>query len=66
MSELRQIDSGDKGGELKMEMMIGCMKYLKLKIYPMSALDESADFLQALNEIFQNSHSLKIKVICTQ
>jgi hypothetical protein len=62
ITELRDIKGIDKQSESKLEMLVGCMKYLKLKLYPMSKLEDSADFLQAVGELFQNSHSLRIKL----
>jgi hypothetical protein len=43
-------------------MLIQCMQHLKLKLYPMAALEESADFLQGLAELFQSSTSTRIKL----
>jgi hypothetical protein len=62
ISELRDVKGIEKQSESKLEMLVGCMKYLKLKLYPMSKLEDSADFLQAVGELFQNSHSLRIKL----
>ncbi|KAI8898227.1 cell morphogenesis N-terminal-domain-containing protein [Globomyces pollinis-pini] len=62
ITEIREIKGVDRLSELKLEMIIKSMHYLKLKIYPMVALEETTDFLQALAELFQNSHSQKIKV----
>ncbi|KAJ3416925.1 hypothetical protein HDV05_007983 [Chytridiales sp. JEL 0842] len=47
--------------EAKLEMMIRCMRFLKIKIYPMDVLEETADFLQICATFFNNSHSARIK-----
>ncbi|KAI8911076.1 cell morphogenesis N-terminal-domain-containing protein [Gorgonomyces haynaldii] len=48
-----------KGGadlkESKHEMMIWSMRFLKLQLYPMSALEETVDFLEIAGELFQNA-----------
>lgn len=46
--------------ENKLEMMISAMEYLKLQIYPMPALEETVDFLEIAQNLFQNSQG-KIK-----
>ncbi|TPX35897.1 hypothetical protein SmJEL517_g01822 [Synchytrium microbalum] len=58
--ELRKFDKG-LIKENKLEMIIRCMRYLQLKIYPMDALEETAEFLQTCAEIFSTTHSQKIK-----
>ncbi|KAJ3352644.1 Cell morphogenesis protein PAG1, partial [Entophlyctis luteolus] len=46
---------------LRLEIIIRAMRYVKLKIYPMDALEESAEFLMILAGFFSNSHNLRIK-----
>ncbi|KAG2181999.1 hypothetical protein INT43_006925 [Umbelopsis isabellina] len=45
----------------KIEMLIRGMRYLKIKIYPLDALEETADFLQSCAGFFKNAHGAKIK-----
>nr|KAJ3422130.1 Cell morphogenesis protein PAG1 [Polyrhizophydium stewartii] len=55
--------------ELKLELMIRSMRFLKLKasllnlaaIYPMDCLEETAEFLQTSADLFQNSHNIHVK-----
>ncbi|KAJ3319284.1 Cell morphogenesis protein PAG1, partial [Blyttiomyces sp. JEL0837] len=47
--------------DLKVELLIRCMRYLSLKIYPQDALDETATFLQIFAEKFHDSHNARIK-----
>ncbi|TPX59464.1 hypothetical protein PhCBS80983_g02476 [Powellomyces hirtus] len=47
--------------EGKLDLIIRSMRFLKLKIYPMDALEDTADFLQTCAELFQNAHSTRIK-----
>ena len=47
--------------ETKAEMLIKCMRFLKLKIYPMDSLEETADFLHILSEFFANAHNVRVK-----
>ncbi|KAI8800528.1 cell morphogenesis N-terminal-domain-containing protein [Cladochytrium replicatum] len=51
-----------KAMEAKLEMLIRCMRFLKLKIFPMEILEETADFLQILAEFYQNTHNMSVKV----
>ncbi|KAI7898549.1 cell morphogenesis N-terminal-domain-containing protein [Cokeromyces recurvatus] len=44
-----------------MEMLIKGMRYLKIKIYPVDALEETADFLSSCASFFKNSHGVKVK-----
>lgn len=53
--------SSNASKETKLEIFIRCMRYLKLTVYPMDALEETAEFLAVCAEIFQNSHSIRIK-----
>ncbi|KAJ3080796.1 Cell morphogenesis protein PAG1, partial [Quaeritorhiza haematococci] len=54
---------GRSGGmkENKVEQIVRSMRFLKLKIYPMDALEETADFLQICAEFYQNAHNMKLK-----
>ncbi|KAJ3185369.1 Cell morphogenesis protein PAG1 [Gaertneriomyces sp. JEL0708] len=47
--------------ESKLELLIRSMRYLKLKIYPMDALEDSVEFLQTCAELFTNAHSTRLK-----
>lgn len=44
-----------------MEMLIKGMRYLKIKIYPVDALEETADFLSSCAGFFKNAHGAKVK-----
>ncbi|KAI8332293.1 cell morphogenesis N-terminal-domain-containing protein [Chlamydoabsidia padenii] len=44
-----------------MEMLISGMRFLKIKIYPVDALEETADFLSSCAGFFKNSHGIKVK-----
>ncbi|CAO3652266.1 unnamed protein product [Mucor fragilis] len=44
-----------------MEMLIKGMRYLKIKIYPVDALEETADFLSSCASFFKNAHGAKVK-----
>ncbi|KAG0168637.1 Cell morphogenesis protein PAG1 [Apophysomyces sp. BC1034] len=44
-----------------MEMLIEGMRYLKIKIYPLDALEETADFLSSCASFFKNAHGAKVK-----
>ena len=45
--------------ELKWLTILGCMRHIRLRVYPMEAIEDSADFLQALSEQLANSTSAK-------
>ncbi|KAI8820541.1 cell morphogenesis N-terminal-domain-containing protein [Fimicolochytrium jonesii] len=47
--------------EGKLDLIIRSMRFLKLKIFPMDALEDTADFLQTSAELFQNAHTTRIK-----
>ncbi|KAJ3121304.1 Cell morphogenesis protein PAG1 [Nowakowskiella sp. JEL0407] len=47
--------------ESKIELILKSMKYLHLKIYPMDALEESAEFLSILADFFQRDSSARVK-----
>lgn len=44
-----------------MEMLIKGMRYLKIKVYPVDALEETADFLSSCASFFKNAHGAKVK-----
>ncbi|KAI9333471.1 cell morphogenesis N-terminal-domain-containing protein [Obelidium mucronatum] len=46
---------------LKLGICIRAMRFLKLKIYPMDCLEETAEFLMIFANFFVNSHNPKIK-----
>jgi hypothetical protein len=47
--------------ETKVDLIIRSMRYFRLSLYPMGALDESVDFLQTLAELFNEAHSASLK-----
>jgi len=47
--------------ESKVELLIHSMRFLKLKLYPMEALEDTAEFLQVCSNFFQSAHSIKVK-----
>ncbi|ORY44459.1 hypothetical protein BCR33DRAFT_850552 [Rhizoclosmatium globosum] len=46
---------------LKLDICIRAMRFLKLKIYPMDCLEETAEFLMIFAGFFVNTHNPKIK-----
>jgi hypothetical protein len=50
-----------KESQSHMEMLIKGMRYLKIKIYPLDALEETADFLSSCATFFKNAHGAKVK-----
>ena len=44
-----------------MEMLIKGMRYLKIKLYPVDALEETADFIYSCAGFFKNAHGAKVK-----
>ncbi|KAG1472307.1 hypothetical protein G6F56_001617 [Rhizopus delemar] len=44
-----------------MEMLIKGMRYLKIKLYPVDALEETADFLCSCAGFFKDAHGAKVK-----
>jgi hypothetical protein len=58
---LSEINKQVAAKEAKLEILIRSMRFLKLKIYPMENLEETADFLRVISDSFQESHSVKIK-----
>ncbi|CAG8847458.1 20849_t:CDS:2, partial [Racocetra persica] len=47
--------------ESKIELLIRGMHFLQLKIYPLEALEETADFLQSLANFLRHAHGVRIK-----
>ncbi|KAJ3152742.1 Cell morphogenesis protein PAG1 [Geranomyces michiganensis] len=58
ITELNKASTVKEG---KLDLIIRSMRFLKLKIYPMDALEDTAEFLQTCAELFQNAHSTRIK-----
>ncbi|KTW28436.1 hypothetical protein T552_01699 [Pneumocystis carinii B80] len=50
-----------KEKELKVEMVIHGMKYLKIKLCPEDALEESSDFIASLARFFQETRCYRIR-----
>ncbi|CAG8647227.1 35844_t:CDS:10 [Gigaspora margarita] len=50
-----------KEQESKIELLIRGMHFLHLKIYPLEALEETADFLQSLANFLRHAHGVRIK-----
>ena len=47
--------------EAKLELIIRGMRFLKLKIYPMDALEETAEFLRLCSDHFQGAQGVRVK-----
>ncbi|CAK7237511.1 Cell morphoproteinsis protein PAG1 [Sporothrix bragantina] len=52
--------------EEKMELVLGGMKHLRLKLAPASAWDQSCDFMIALGKLFSRCHGQKVKAAFCQ
>ncbi|KAL2761141.1 hypothetical protein ACRALDRAFT_1078419 [Sodiomyces alcalophilus JCM 7366] len=52
--------------EGKIELVLGGMKHLKLKLAPTEAWEQSCDFLVALGRLFNRSHGQKVKTAFCQ
>ncbi|CAK7268880.1 Cell morphoproteinsis protein PAG1 [Sporothrix epigloea] len=50
----------------KIELVLGGMKYLRLKLAPASAWDQSCDFIIALGKLFSRCHGQKVKTAFCQ
>ncbi|KAK9314481.1 cell morphogenesis N-terminal-domain-containing protein [Lipomyces starkeyi] len=50
-----------KEQEINVQLIIHGMKYLKLKVYPMDAFEDSADFFESISKFFSMSHGQRIK-----
>ncbi|KAJ1971759.1 Cell morphogenesis protein PAG1, partial [Dimargaris xerosporica] len=62
IAELEKIPPGPIPNELQVEVVVRGMRYLRLKIYPVDALEETAQFLLSCTKFFlQAAHGLRIK-----
>ncbi|ERS97728.1 hypothetical protein HMPREF1624_05899 [Sporothrix schenckii ATCC 58251] len=52
--------------EEKMELVLGGMKHLRLKLAPASAWDQSCDFMVALGKLYSRCHGQKVKAAFCQ
>ncbi len=48
-------------GEDKMELVLGGMRHIRLKLAPQSAWDQSCDFIVALGKLFSRCHGQRVK-----
>ncbi|KAF8463503.1 cell morphogenesis N-terminal-domain-containing protein [Kalaharituber pfeilii] len=60
LEDLKDVQS-TKDGEAKVEMVVRGMTYLRLKLYPEAALEESAEFMNSLANFFNDSKGPRIK-----
>jgi hypothetical protein len=51
----------NKEAEGRMELVLGGMKYLRIKLYPEDAWDQSCDFMISLSRFFAKSHGQRLK-----
>ncbi|KAF5593942.1 TAO3-transcriptional activator of OCH1 [Fusarium pseudocircinatum] len=58
--------SSGRDAEGKVELVLGGMKHLKLKISPEESWEQSCDFLISLGRLFQKSHGQKVKTAFCQ
>ncbi|KAJ1982086.1 Cell morphogenesis protein PAG1 [Dimargaris verticillata] len=62
IAELEKIPPGPIPNEPQVEVVVRGMRYLRLKIYPVDALEETAQFLLSCTKFFlQAAHGLRIK-----
>lgn len=47
--------------EGRMELVLGGMKHLQIKVYPENVWDQSCDFMISLGRFFHNSHGQRLK-----
>ncbi|RDW69544.1 cell morphogenesis protein-like protein PAG1 [Coleophoma cylindrospora] len=60
--DLVQVKSpGNRETEGRMELVLGGMKHLRVKIYPEEAWDQSCDFMISLGRFFSQSHGHRLK-----
>ncbi|KAL3419802.1 cell morphogenesis protein pag1 [Phlyctema vagabunda] len=52
---------GNREAEGRMELVLGGMKHLRVKIYPEDAWDQSCDFMISLGKFFSESHGHRLK-----
>ncbi|KAK9465367.1 cell morphogenesis N-terminal-domain-containing protein [Lipomyces arxii] len=50
-----------KEQEINAQLVIHGMKYLRLKVYPMDAFEDSADFMESISNFFILSHGQRVK-----
>ncbi|KAG9015079.1 Cell morphogenesis protein PAG1 [Tulasnella sp. 427] len=50
-----------KDGGMRYENIIRGIEYIKLKVYPSEAFEESAEFLESLSKSFANAHGQRLK-----
>ncbi|KAK9369434.1 cell morphogenesis N-terminal-domain-containing protein [Lipomyces kononenkoae] len=50
-----------KEQEINVQLIVHGMKYLKLKVYPMDAFEDSADFFESISKFFALCHGQRIK-----
>ncbi|KAK9449778.1 cell morphogenesis N-terminal-domain-containing protein [Limtongia smithiae] len=50
-----------KEQELSTQLVIHGMKHLKLKVYPMDAFEETADFISSISKFFIQAHGQRVK-----
>lgn len=55
-------DSPPKETEANARLIVVGMKFLKLKLYPMDSLEESAEFLESIAKFFGRSQSQTLKI----
>ncbi|KAH7275469.1 cell morphogenesis N-terminal-domain-containing protein [Fusarium solani] len=58
--------SSGRDAEGKVELVLGGMKHLKLRISPEDAWEHSCDFLISLGRLFQKSHGQRVKTAFCQ
>jgi len=59
--ELVMKSPANRETEGKMELVLGGMKHLQIKIYPEDAWDQSCDFMISLGRFFAKSHGHRLK-----
>lgn len=50
-----------KERESRVEMVIHGMRFLKIRLYPVSCLEDSAEFLSSLTRFFLEAHGFRVK-----
>lgn len=58
---VRSPTTANRDPEGQMELVLGGMKHLRIKIEPEDAWDQSCDFLVSLGRLFARSHGQKVK-----
>ena len=54
-------DATDAQENRRIELIIRAMRFLKLKLYPEAALEETSEFLQSLGKFFCQVKSIRVK-----